>query len=358
MIEYYILFCAMAAGPERMVPFQADDFVNAKFSQSSSAIDLSSPCIVDWDQFPLNCPNCDRTYLGAVKTQLNRFFAYDAAVFDSSCAKAWKPMLQKTFPGWMLQGPGPEVVDMLMAIVHRSLHNRHLGSSNLDYIEYFSGNGELSKAAIRCGLDGMSFDVVYTPAHDALSRRGLRLFLAALCGTKPGSLNWFGTVCSSFVVLCRAQSLRNLSNGFHGDTNRLFVQIGNGLAAVSALLFLVSAIIGNVPALEQPMNSCMPQMTVMNCVLTFYRSYRIVTYHGAFGGETCKPLQILSPSSKIMSLTRSKPYIDNDDDNSALVTRDDSGAFTGRKHQLCQSQAYTREFGEAVIKTFFGQQQQ
>ena len=59
-----------------------------------------------------------------------------------------------------------------------------------------------------------------------------------------------------------------------------------------------------------------------------------------------------------MSLTRSKPYIDNDDDNSALVTRDDSGAFTGRKHQLCQSQAYTREFGEAVIKTFFGQQQQ
>jgi len=97
---------------------------------------------------------------------------------------------------------------------------------------------------IRFRLEGRSFDYIYTSEHDALSRRGLRLFLAALAGKKSLSLTWFGTVCSSFTVLCRAQSLRQESNGYEGDTNRAFVQIGNGLAAVSALLYLLTALMG------------------------------------------------------------------------------------------------------------------
>jgi hypothetical protein len=228
-----------------------------------------------------------------------------------------------------------------------------MGTCSLDYIEYFSGQAELSKSGIRFGLEGRSFDYIYTAEHDALSRRSLRLFLAALTGTKPLSLTWFGTVCSSFTVLCRAQSLRQESNGYEGDTNRAFVQIGNGLAAVSALLYLLTALMGNIPALEQPLNSCMPLYSVVNAVLTFCETYRVTTYHGSFGAETVKPLQLLSPSARIHSLIRSKPSLAPSDDSS-LVTRDDSGAFTGQKQQLTQSQAYTREFGEAVISAFFG----
>ena len=142
-------------------------------------------------------------------------------------------------------------------------------------------------------------------------------------------------------MLCRAQSLRQESNGYEGDTNRAFVQIGNGLAAVSALLYLLTALMGNIPALEQPLNSCMPLYSVVNAVLTFCETYRVTTYHGSFGAETVKPLQILSPSARIHSLIRSKPSFLAPSDDSSLVTRDDSGSFTGQKQQLTQSQAYT-----------------
>eukprot|EP00438_Fugacium_kawagutii_P007886 Skav205128 [mRNA] locus=scaffold6207:1478:1813:- [translate_table: standard] len=109
----------------------------------------------------------------------------------------------------------------------------------------------------------------------------------------------------------------------------------------------------NVPVLEQPVSSCMPQYCVMNAVLTFCETYRITTYHGCFGAETVKPLQLLSPSVRIQSLIRSKPVLTPHADLS-LVTRDASGAFTGQKEQLTHSQAYTREFGEALISAFFG----
>lgn len=330
----------------------SDNKINQLFDQWSAATDLSSPEICAWDKFPTihDSKRICAKHLAWLNDQIKKFLLYDALYFDSQCAKSWKPMLQLTFP-WM---EWMQIHDMLFALVCRTLHNRHMGTCSLDYIEYFSGQAELSKSGIRFGLEGRSFDYIYTSEHDALSRRGLRLFLAALAGTKPLSLTWFGTVCSSFTVLCRAQSLRQESNGYEGDTNRAFVQIGNGLAAVSALLYLLTALMGNIPALEQPLNSCMPLYSVVNAVLTFCETYRVTTYHGSFGAETVKPLQILSPSARIHSLIRSKPSFLAPSDDSSLVTRDDSGSFTGQKQQLTQSQAYTREFGEAVISAFFG----
>ena len=328
-----------------------DNKINQLFNQWSAATDLSSPEICAWDKFPTTheSKRICATHLAWMKDQINKFLLYDAQYFDSRCAKSWTPMLEQTFP-WM---ESMQLQDMLFALVLRTLHNRHMGTCSLDYIEYFSGQAELSKSAVRFGLEGRSFDYTYTSEHDVLSRRGLRLFLAALAGTRFGSLTWFGTECSSFTVLCRAQSLRQASNNYEGDTNRKFVAIGNGLANVSALLYLLTHLMMNIPALEQPLNSCMPLYSVMNAALTFCECYKVTTYHGSFGAVTVKPLQLLSPSFRITRLIRMKPLLAPSDDSS-LVTRDDSGAFTGQKEQLFQSQAYTREFGEAVISAFFG----
>jgi hypothetical protein len=212
----------------------SDNKINQLFDQWSAATDLSSPEICAWDKFPTT-HDSKRTcakHLAWLNDQINKFLLYDALYFDSQCAKSWKPMLQLTFP-WM---EWMQIHDMLFALVCRTLHNRHMGTCSLI----------TSSIWIRFRLEGRSFDYIYTAEHDALSRRSLRLFLAALTGTKPLSLTWFGTVCSSFTVLCRAQSLRQESNGYEGDTNRAFVQIGNGLAAVSALLYLLTALMGNI----------------------------------------------------------------------------------------------------------------
>lgn len=328
----------------------SDNKTNQLFDQWSAA-NLSSPEICSWDKFPTTQELnriCARE-LAWLNNEIRKFLVYDALYFEAQCARSWKPMIQLTFP-WMKE---MTIHEMLFNLVARTWHNRRMGTCSLDYAEFFAGKAELSKSAIRFGLEGRSFDSAYTEEHDALSRSGLQLFLAALAGSKPGALTWFGTVCSSFTVLCRAQSLRQSSNGYQGDTNRAFVQIGNGLATVSALLYLLAALMSNIPVLEQPVNSCMPQYSVMNAVLTFCETYRIVTYHGCFGAETVKPLQLLSPSVRIQSLIRSKPTLTPHADFS-LVTRDASGAFTGQKKQLTQSQAYTREFAEALISAFFG----
>ena len=146
-----------------------------------------------------------------------------------------------------------------------------MGTCSLDYIEYFSGQAELSNRRLDLVLKAEALTNTYTSEHDVLSRRGLRLFLAALAGTRFGSLTWFGTECSSFTVLCRAQSLRQASNNYEGDTNRKFVAIGNGLANVSALLYLLTHLMMNIPALEQPLNSCMPLYSVMKCCFDILR---------------------------------------------------------------------------------------
>ena len=329
------------------------------FRASSQDVSLDHESIAKWSSFPLTADgNLDVNFhgfssdqAGCMKRQINKFLVYDAAYYGGETQQVWSGFLRTTYP-FMSSWP---ISQMLLALGLRVLYQRHLGNANLDFVEYYCGKGELSKAGIRRGLKGFSFDILLHSEHDALSIEGLKLYLAALSGTKPHAMVWHGTVCSSFTVLCRAQSLRTADSMFRGDCVREFVLIGNGLASVSALTIFISDLVMALPALEQPLNSCMPSYSVMNCVLTFIGACKISTFHGAFGAETLKPLQILSTSRRISLLVRPKPpCFQQNNDSEGLVSRSEDGQFTGRKENLVQSQAYTAVFGRAVIDAFFG----
>ena len=45
-------------------------------------------------------------------------------------------------------------------------------------------------------------------------------------------------------------------------------------------------------------------------------------------------------------------------EESGLVSRDNEGGFTGHKERLKESQAYSKEFGRAIVRAFLSHQQQ
>jgi hypothetical protein len=61
-----------------------------------------------------------------------------------------------------------------------------------------------------------------------------------------GGLTWFGTQCSSFSAMCRFNSERNANNCYLGNMTRQFVDDGNVQMTITALLFMLSHLLGNI----------------------------------------------------------------------------------------------------------------
>ena len=96
---------------------------------------------------------------------------------------------------------------------------------------------------------------------------------------------------------------------------------------ITALLMALSYWIGNVAILEQPLTSTMPRCQPLRSVFEFVKVTRVVTWHGAFGAKSKKPLQILSSHSMIECLKRPKPS----GKSSTLARPGEAGTFTGKK---------------------------
>jgi hypothetical protein len=107
------------------------------------------------------------------------------------------------------------------------------------------------------------------------------------------------------------------------------------------------------PALEQPANSVLPLSGCVAGVLQYLNAEKTMTYHYCFGGATLKPLQLWGTSSSFLrALQRSRPAGFTQGQDEGLVSRDDQGGFTGDKERLKESQAYSKQFGRAIIQAF------
>ena len=82
----------------------------------------------------------------------------------------------------------------------------------------------------------------------------------------------------------------------------------------------------------------------LETVLQFTRSLRVVTWLGACGASSPKPLQLWSTDAAATQLKRKKPA---NVSLCSLVVRQNR-KFTGKKNALKTSAAYPRQFGHAV----------
>ena len=291
------------------------------------------------------CDNREHLYVSIMS-----FLSYD--LYNGGFANAcWGVLLTATFP-CMRHLP---LSRMLLGLCMRAARNRLLFTDNLlDFIEYSCGVAQITLALCMAGLVGAAFDKQHSAGQNCLLPEGLALWINAITMTKPGSLQWFGTQCSSFVPVCANNHKRCPDNYYLGDTSRAFVRDGNTQMAITSLLMMLSFWIDNVPILEQPLDSCMPQAAPLTACLTFTNAMRITTYLQVFGAPTLKPLQIWSVHTMIATLAREKPVAL--DAKSGLCKRhgDNMELFTGVPDDLTSSQAYPKGFGRAVGHMFAG----
>lgn len=129
-----------------------------------------------------------------------------------------------------------------------------------------------------------------------------------------------------------------------GDESRAFVRRGNKLMCITSFLFLVSHLIEAVPVLEQPVESVLPKLEPLQTVLRYTSCMRTVTWLGAFGGDTPKPLQLMHTHSHYRWLRTGRPEMQG----RRLATRLPGNRYRGNVDALRASSGYPLRFGQAV----------
>lgn len=275
---------------------------------------------------------------------IHGFLRCDDALNGGRAAWLWPRVLSLCYPVLATR----HLVHQLLSLVLRGLRNQP--SVLHDFAEIFAGKAWLTYELLAGGFVGSGFDIGFSAAHNCLDSKGMRLILDCVATVKQFGLVWIACPCSSFTIMCRHQSQRLPENSWLGigAESFQFVKEGNSLMELSSLVYFVCYLLSVWVVLEQPNTSCLPQCPSFKGVLHYTRSARFVTYMGAYGGPTVKPLQLMTTWNSIRDLVRAKPELGLSSD---LVERDgDSGAFTGNRELLRESQMYTQSFGKAVTE--------
>ena len=291
----------------------------------------------------MRCSSLGR--LKQIAFQIRAFLSFDRQFHQGYASELWPKILDHAFPHMSTM----RLEDKILIICERAIANQESKAAGLlHFVEFASGRGNLSKALLRKGLTGAAFDIIYSELHDCLSPAGFRLWLVALSAMTNKGLCWFGTKCSSWVLLCLAQSNRRPENMYWGDTAKEFVQNGNALMAVTSFLYFIGRLLGHYCILEQPKTSCMPLVSLMASVLKYFHCFKCDTYLRSYGSASQKPVQLIGNDAKLKDLEREMPM----NCGSELCTRDEDGGFTGKKDELHESEVYPVLFGEAVADFF------
>jgi hypothetical protein len=226
---------------------------------------LASVCV---NARELHTPFLDKPCsIKPIVSSVDAFLRMDAEKLDGLAAKTWQALIEAAYPELM----GKSVQHMLLLFVGRTLRNRAVLTSKLrKCIEYFAGDSELMKAHLEMGFSGCTrWDKVFSELHDVEENGALRMWLDDLGLSAVGCLTWLGTQCSSFLVVCMAQSMRQIDNLYRGDAGRSFVEEGNRLLGITSLIWFLSWLQDGHPALEQPANSVLPKAEPLASVLSF-----------------------------------------------------------------------------------------
>ena len=95
--------------------------------------------------------------------------------------------------------------------------------------------------------------------------------------------------------------------------------------------------------LEQPITSAMLRAEPLSSVLRSINGSKHVVWHGAFSGESPKPLQIWS-CQDLSAMQRGSPFARR----FKKLVQTKGKSYTGIRKALKGSQTYTRGFGRAV----------
>ena len=173
----------------------------------------------------------------------------------------------------------------------------------------------------------------------------------------PGkSLSHWGTVCSTWVFMNRANTKRFQSAPLGVEPRSQSVMDANRMVSVMCLMWLWSATRKIINILEQPSTSLMRWHPRLLQVRDHFGQdfHMISTFMGAYGGPTAKPSHLYSDADFVRKLHRK--CTDDDkvrfhEEGHQNVTRTETGGVCGGR-DLKGSQAYPVEYGQQVATEF------
>lgn len=275
-----------------------------------------------------------------IQAMFHIFFVRDEHENNGRACRVWTSMLHAAFPELVSMN----VIRLLTYLTVVTWRWRRSERRCFQFIEFFCGEGNLSKAMMRKNRRGLPLDIRLNLAHNFLTSNGIRFAVLALMTSAENALIWFGTPCSSWSIVCMVWSRRYEENFFLGNEQFEFVRIGNRLMDFTAMIYLLAFAVSNFVVLEQPRDSVLPKCTSMKLVLNFSCSRCIQTYGAAFGAGSLKPWQLWSNNPRIMVLERRRPDVAT----SSLMTHSESGNFSGNRDLIRSSEIYPPGFGLAV----------
>jgi hypothetical protein len=228
-----------------------------------------------------------------------------------------------------------------------------------EFLEFFAGDGNLSSAMERAGVPTKAFDVRYTTPdagmQNLMTSKGLRYAFVSIIFTTKDADVWAGIVCSSWVWVSRGTTKRsNDATMIWGDEQIPSVRLGNSLATRVVGLCLFTSTTDGRWCVEQPISSLLWLFPPFARLLSFAQAKKTVTYLGAFGAQSQKPVVLMHTSEWVHLLRRPRPL---QTFSLQLVQKDTRGKVTGIKAALKGSQSYPPEFGQvaANAKVVFAQ---
>eukprot|EP00969_Alexandrium_andersonii_P341546 15097199-Alexandrium_andersonii.AAC.1 len=134
-----------------------------------------------------------------------------------------------------------------------------------------------------------------------------------------------------------------------GDTSSDRVAHANAQTKNFILLCILAHLRGVFYTVENPGSTLMFRWGPMMQMNEWSSANKVRTYMGNFGGDTAKPMDLVSTFPYIGALAGKKPP----PTQNSLVTRSKNGtAITGKGAELTASAAYTLPFGKAYANAF------
>ena len=123
------------------------------------------------------------------------------------------------------------------------------------------------------------------------------------------------------------------------------VEAANRMVEYTVLLCVLAFARGSQIYLQQPSSSLMPRFPVVEALFKWVAVYRVPTYLGSYGCSSQKPIIVFTSEERAVCLKRKRAP-----GKESLVTRAADGSVTGKLGELKASQAYPKDFGQAVAK--------
>ncbi len=266
---------------------------------------------------------------------------------EAALAATPSPLLPSLMADRSIDRLPPVLVPLLAHMVLIAGPLLESGQRDLDSVELFAGQQEITKAMLSQGFQSHALDKSYDPlTQDLTTAVGFRTALECVCRLRPGGSLWAAPVCSTWGFISRLGTGRSLSNPA-GDTNVTRVRNANQQVICVVMLAILAWYRGCHVWVEQPRCSLMAHFSPFQELVAHVLPHRALTHLGAFGASSAKPLQLWSSSPAVHELARPKPK-----HSEQVLTRRDSRGVHGKRNALCASQAYPKRFGHAVAEVF------